>query len=351
MHLTTYTVVNDTQVMDRPRILFVCPSDASFIRVDREVLAERWPLEVWRQRGRWANPLRVLAALRRADVVVGWWASWHTFWPFTLASLLRKPSLLIVGGFDTANMPEIGYGYQQGGFRRIASRWIMRRATKLVTNSEYSRSEIERNIGFPPARVEVVHHGVPDPYGELPDDADRRRMALSVGFVTRANLEIKGQRAFVQAAAELPDVEFVLAGPWKDDAVEELRAGATPNVTFTGWLEQEDLDRLFREASVYVQPSHHEGFGIAVAEAMLAGCVPVVTAAGALPEVVADAGVQVGSDAPADVAAGIRQALDAGPEARRRARERILTTFPVDVRRQGLWAAIEQTWNTRRPTP
>jgi glycosyltransferase involved in cell wall biosynthesis len=332
---------------ERPRILFVVPSDASFIRVDREVLAERWPVEVWKQPGKVTNLFRLLPMLRRADVVVGWWASWHTFWAFTLAPLLRKPSLLIVGGFDTANMPDIGYGFQQGGPRQWLSRWVMRRATKLVTNSNYSRGEIERNIGFPPERVEVVHHGVPDPYGELPDDASRRRMALSVGFVTRPNLEIKGQRAFVEAAAELPDVEFVLAGPWKDDAVEGLRAMATPNVTFTGWLEQEDLERLFREASVYVQPSHHEGFGIAVAEAMLAGCVPVVTAAGALPEVVADAGVQVPSDEPAAVAAGIREALDAGPEARRRARERILTAFPVDVRRRGLGAAIDELWAGR----
>jgi glycosyltransferase involved in cell wall biosynthesis len=332
----------------RQRILFVCPSDASFIRVDREVLAERWPVEVWKQPGRFANPFRLLGALRRADVVVGWWASWHTFWPFTLAPLLGKPSLLIVGGFDTANMPEIGYGFQQGGLKRALSHWVMRRATKLVTNSHYSQGEIERNVGFGPERVEVIHHGVPDPYGELPDDAGRRRMALSVGFVTRSNLEIKGQRAFVEAARELPDVEFVLAGPWKDDAIEGLRARATPNVTFTGWLEQEDLDRLFREASVYVQPSHHEGFGIAVAEAMLAGCVPVVTAAGALPEVVDDAGIQVPSDDPAEVAKGIEQALNAGPDARRQARERILTAFPVQVRRDGLHHAIEALSSMRR---
>jgi glycosyltransferase involved in cell wall biosynthesis len=224
----------------------------------------------------------------------------------------------------------------------------MRRATKLVTNSHYSQGEIERNIGFGPERVGVIHHGVPDPYGELPDDADRRRMALSVGFVTRSNLEIKGQRAFVEAARELPDVEFVLAGPWKDDAIEGLRAQATPNVTFTGWLEQEDLDRLFREASVYVQPSHHEGFGIAVAEAMLAGCVPVVTAAGALPEVVDDAGIQVPSDDPREVAKGIEQALAAGPDARKRARDRILTAFPVEVRREGLHQAIEALSSVRR---
>ena len=324
------------------RILFVCPSDASFIRVDRELLAERFEVEVWRQPGRFTNLVRLVRSLRRCELVVGWWASWHTFWPITLAWLARKPSLLIVGGFDTANMPEIGYGYQQGGMRRALSRWVMRRATTLATNSEYSRREIEANIGLGADRVGVIHHGLPDPYGELPAD-ERERLALSVGFVTRDNLAIKGQRAFVVAAAHAPDVRFVLAGPWRDDAVDELRSLAGPNVELTGWLEQSDLDALYRRASVYVQPSHHEGFGIAVAEAMLAGCVPVVTAAGALPEVVGDAGVQISSDEPPEVAEGVRRAFALGPDARARARDRILTQFPLEVRRRGLFDAVQRT--------
>jgi glycosyltransferase involved in cell wall biosynthesis len=323
-----------------PRILFACPSDASFIRLDRELLSERWPLLEWRQPGRWTNLFRLVPMLVRSDVVVGWWASWHTFWPITLAWLLGKPSLLIVGGFDTADMPEIGYGYQRGGVRRWLSRWVMARATKLVTNSRYSQAEIERNVGIAPERVEVIHHGVPDPYGELPA-GERERLALSVGLITRDNLEIKGQRAFVEAAGHAPDVVFVLAGPWNDDAIDDLKRGAGPNVAFTGWLEREDLDALFRKAAVYTQPSWHEGFGVAVAEAMLAGCVPVVTAAGALPEVVGDAGVQISSNQPPEVAEGIRRALELGEDARRRARERVLSEFPVEARRRRLWAAVE----------
>ena len=46
-------------------------------------------------------------------------------------------------------MPDIGYGYQQGGLRRWASRWIMKRARRLVT-SRYSLSEIEANTPIDP---------------------------------------------------------------------------------------------------------------------------------------------------------------------------------------------------------
>src|ERR687895_2704737 len=193
---------------ERKRLLYVHSRKASFVAIDREILAERYEVEDLYQPGRWPNPLKVVGGVLRADVVFGWFASWHTFFPITLAWLLRKPSVLIIGGFDTANMPDIGYGYQQGGVRRAASRWIMRRARRLMTNSEYSLSEIERNTPIPPERVRVVHHGVPDPFGEPPGEKERE--ALTVGAIHHTTLVRKGQIPFVEAAAELPDARFTV---------------------------------------------------------------------------------------------------------------------------------------------
>jgi glycosyltransferase involved in cell wall biosynthesis len=325
--------------VSRRRVLFVHSRKASFVAIDRDILAERYEVEDLYQPGRWPNPVKVVGGVLRADVVFGWFASWHTFFPITLAWLLRKPSVMVVGGFDTANMPDIGYGYQQGGIRRAASRWIMRRARRLATNSEYSLSEIERNTEVPPARVRVIHHGVPDPFGE--DPPPKEREALTVGAIDHTTLVQKGQIPFVEAAAELPDVRFIFAGKWLDDSVDELRARAGENVRFTGWLSDDDLHATYKRAAVYVQASRHEGFGLAVAEAMLAGCVPVVMNVTAMPEVVGDAGVLIESQEPAEVAGGIRRALELGPDAARRARERILTAFPMERRRAGILALVE----------
>jgi glycosyltransferase involved in cell wall biosynthesis len=210
----------------------------------------------------------------------------------------------------------------------------------LVTNSNYSQREIEQNMGIPPSRVRVVHHGLEDRFGPVAT-SEKRRMALSVGVVHRWNLERKGQRAFVEAASRLEDVEFVLAGAWEDDAAETLRELAGPNVTLTGYLDDGELDRRFREATVYVQASWHEGFGLAVAEAMLAGAVPVVTGAGALPEVVGDTGLTIAAPTADDVAAGVSRALEMGPEEGRRARERVLERFPIEARAEGIIAEVE----------
>jgi glycosyltransferase involved in cell wall biosynthesis len=316
------------------RVLFVHSRRATFVAIDREILAERYEVVDLFQPGRIPNPWAVLRGTVGADLVFGWFASWHTFFPITLAWLLRKPSVMIVGGFDTANMPDIGYGHQRGGLRRWASRWIMRRARRLATNSNYSLSEIERNTPIPPERVTVIHHGVPDPFATLPER--KERMALTVGAIDRTTVVQKGQRPFVEAASGLPDVSFVFAGKWLDDAVEELRELAAGSVDFTGWVSEEELHELYRRAAVYVQASRHEGFGLAVAEAMLAGCVPVVMDVTAMPEVVGDAGVLIDSQEPEAVAGAVRRALELGPEAARRARERILTEFPMERRREGI---------------
>jgi glycosyltransferase involved in cell wall biosynthesis len=325
--------------VSRRRVLYVHNSKASFVAIDREILAGRYEVEDLYQPGRWPNPVEVIRGVVRADVVFGWFASWHTFFPVTLAWLLGKPSVMIVGGFDTANMPDIGYGYQQGGLRRAASRWIMRRAGRLVTNSAYSRSEIERNTPIPPERVSVIHHGVPDPFGEPPGPKERE--ALTVGAINRSTLVQKGQLPFVEAARLLPDVRFTFAGRWLDGSVDELRARAGENVRFTGWLSDDDLHAAYRRAAVYVQASRHEGFGLAVAESMLAGCVPVVMNVTAMPEVVGDAGVLIESQEPDEVAGGVRRALELGPDAALRARERILTAFPIEGRRDGILRVVE----------
>ena len=97
-----------------------------------------------------------------------------------LARMLGKPSVLVTGGFDTASVPEIGYGSMQDPVRRWRTRLTVRRATRLITNSEYLRGEIERNLGIPPERVRVVYHGLPDRFAGAKPPLHERPVALTV---------------------------------------------------------------------------------------------------------------------------------------------------------------------------
>lgn len=316
------------------RILYVVARESRFTEIDRDALRDAGHDVVdWSGRHPARDAARALTAVRGVDAVVAWFAGYHAAVPVTAAWLLRKPSLVITGGYDVADVPEADYGMQRGGLSRTVARWTLRRATRLMANSESGGREARR--AAPRAAIEVVHHGVPDLAGGG-SQAGERAGALTVGVVDRRNLLRKGLEPFVRVAAELPDVPFVVAGRFEDDgAAERLRALAGPNVELTGWIADDELGRRYAAARVYVQASLHEGFGMSVAEAMLAGCVPVVVAAGALPEVVGDAGVVVGRGE--SLADGIRRGLAMDGAA---ARRRVLERFTLEQRARGLVAAL-----------
>jgi glycosyltransferase involved in cell wall biosynthesis len=257
-----------------------------------------------------------------------------------ITKLLRKPSILVIGGYDLANLPEADYGHQRAGLGKWISWLAMHLATKLITNSYYSQKEAQKNAGIPSQRVQVIYHGLPDPFGDLPS-VGKERMALTVGKVDFPNLKRKGLQTFVEAAALLPDVQFVLVGDWADKAIDRLRALASANVLFTGRVSDEELLDYYRKASVYVQASLHEGFGLSVAEAMLAGCIPVVTRVGSLPEVVGDCGLYCLSNSWVSVSESIRSGLDLPLQERLKARNRVLMKFALGKRKEALLMELQ----------
>ena len=326
------------------KVFFVHNHLSEFVRLDLAELQKHHPVTECYLQSRWVNPIALWRQVARHDLVFGWFASWHTFLPILIAKILGKPSVLVIGGYDVANMPEIGYGHNRGGLSKWVSRQAMTFASRLTAPSTFSRDEAVNNAGIASERIQTIYLGVPDPFGELPQKP-RARMALTVGNVNQSNLRRKGHEAFVQAAALMPDARFVLVGDWKDDAINHLRSIASPNVTFTGRLSDEELLDHYRQSAVYVQPSRHEGFGLSVAEAMLAGCVPVVTRSGALPEVTGECGVFVESNEPTAIAAGIERALALPDRAREAIRQRILDCFPMEKRGENLAQLIRPLMN------
>ena len=80
-------------------------------------------------------------------------------------------------------------------------------------------------------------------------------------------------------------------------------------VSFRGWVSEDELETLYREARCFVLPSLIEGFGLPVVEAMASGTPVVATTAGAIPEVAGDAAVLVEPGDPVALAGGIERAL------------------------------------------
>lgn len=316
------------------RIAYFYREMSEYIEIDLRALRERHEVSVTGAPTRWPRPWHTWREVLRADLVMTWFASAHALLPALFARLLGRPFVIVVGGYDTACLPGIDYGHQRGGVRRQLARAVMALATRVVAISPFTVGEA-RALGVPESKLVLIPLGL-DPARYRSDAGREPALVVSTGGVNRSNLARKGHEAFVRAAARVPEAHFALIGAWMDDAIEHLKAIATPNVTFTNRLSHEAKVAWMTRAAVVVQASRHEAFGLSLAEAMLCGAVPVVTDAGALPWVAGGTGVVVTAATPEAVAAGVRAALALGPAAGRAARARVEREFLARERADAL---------------
>ncbi|NDJ86442.1 MAG: glycosyltransferase family 4 protein [Chloroflexi bacterium] len=323
------------------RVLYLYNIDTTFVQIDADILSRRYDVTSIHIQRRTPSLLRQMwQETKDVDLVVAWFASWHS-WPAFISARLRSvPRLLFTSGYDLANEPEIGYGLRRGGLPRLISGQVFRLASLAIVPSQFSFDQVLKNTPVQSGNVCLVPHGIPD----TPSFAEARNkepIAFTVGTLDRISVSRKGIRMFVQSAAHLPQTRFVVVGKARDSTIDELKRIATPNVEFTGFMPDAALVDLRRRAKVYVQASYHEGFGMAVAESMLAQCIPVVTRKGALPEVVGDTGLYINSHTPAGIAKAIKSALDVDSTRGNQARQRVLDHFSLEQRAAQIYPLVD----------
>lgn len=318
---------------------------STFVQTDLDILKSRFEVrELWFRRDS-AHLVRSMVNSVRgalwADAVVSWFGAFHALFPFAAALAANRNRLIIASGYDVADVSTIGYGNMRKGPKRLIGSTVFALANRVLAVSKFTAGELARNTAVPSWKVRVIHHGFP--LVEPTDYVDKVDRVITVASITGQNLQLKGLRTFVKAASFLPDVEFVLIGPALDSSITYLKSIASPNVRMTGAIPNAFKSGAFRHAKVYVQASLYESFGCALAEAMLQGCIPVVTRLGALPEVVGDTGFFVADGDVQGTVSAIRQALDAGRRQAERARQRVIERFPLERRAKLLISAIEET--------
>ena len=178
----------------------------------------------------------------------------------------------------------------------------MKRADIIVTDSEFSKSEIIRYFPQHRDKIRVVPCGVDlEKFRPCEDPGRISAVKESLGIEgdyflylgtiePRKNLErlIAAYAAFLKkAGAEAP--KLVLAGGkgWLDSGIYSRveKLGLTDTVIFTKYVPSEDMTPLMCGATAFVFPSLYEGFGMPPLEAMACGVPVLTTAEASLPEV------------------------------------------------------------------
>ncbi|SNQ61100.1 glycosyltransferase family 4 protein [Candidatus Methanoperedens nitratireducens] len=329
----------------RIKVLFVRPYKPSFIQKDLELLKKHFDvkkvdfvLSRKNLKDTLMSPFKMVAGVIWADVTFSWFAGYHAFCAVRLSKILRKKSIVVVGGYEVAEVPEIGYGVMLNPRSASRVKYVLDNANKVLAVSEFNKKEILKHTDS--KNVELVYNGVD--CDKFKPEGEKEDLVITVGNLTKNTCRLKGIDTFVKASLALPELRFVVVGNYDVDIRNHLKQIA-PNVEFTGALSHEEVVSWLKKAKVYCQLSYRESFGMALAESMCCECVPVVTNNSALLEVVKDTGFYVPYGNMEATADAIKEALKSGKG--KEARERIIKMFPIELREKELIDIINISLN------
>jgi glycosyltransferase involved in cell wall biosynthesis len=248
------------------------------------------------------------------DIMFIWWWTYALI-PVLLSRLLRKPC--IVTGTYNFRFPTDFDGIDY--FRRPAwQRFLIKKATTLCTlNLFVNQIELEScSKYFKLNNAHYFPHVLQDEY-LLGPSTDRKIALFNISWCSKKNLIRKGIPELLEAIKLIKDegidIKLTLAG-LKGDGTEFLlkkmdQLKITSETNYLGMISRDEKINLLRTNEIYVQPSHYEGFGVAIAEAMGCGACVIVCDVGAVREVVGNCGIYVIPGSPEELANAIKKAL------------------------------------------
>jgi len=330
------------------KIAFIYHFFSPFVRQDYEILSRHFEIEKINYR-KTEDIIKMVRAIINSDLTYSWFASGHSFIALILSRILNKRSIVIVGGYDVAYVPEINYGqFTLGMAKRFYAKYVLKNADIVLAVSKFTQSEV--NARTKPRMLKIIYNGINT--DEFSPGGKKENLVLTVagsGYnlgddisETENIIKLKGIDTFARAAERFPNTNFFVIGLSKLGIRILKKKYPFPNLEFTGYVPQTELLEFYRRAKVYCQLSFRESFGVALAEAMACGCVPVVTDRGALPEVVGDTGfyVQYGDGKATAEAIGNALRSDRGAIARKR----IEDMFSLREREKVLIELIEKLY-------
>lgn len=167
----------------------------------------------------------------------------------------------------------------------------------FITDSKHSLQEIIDSFELPADKFTIIYCGVDrDIFREIPGSS---RQSNRILVINSGDTPLKGLKYLLEAIAELRSarkIELVIVGePMKNGYTQGLieSLNLSDCTQYTGKIDTDKLVLQYSTATMLVVPSIYEGFGLPAAEAMACGTPVISTTAGALPEVVGDAGILV----------------------------------------------------------
>lgn len=326
-----------------PKVLFVRTKERAFIQRDIQLLSKHFDVKILDLEFRKENVVNLIDLFSLiklfswADVIFVWFASYHAVIALFLSKIFKKKFIVVVGGYEVAKVPEIGYGLLLNPFFSYMVKFILNNAELVLTVDESLKNDAIKNLEINGKNIITIPTGYD--FEKFKPMGMKQDLVITVGYISQNTIKRKGFFTFVKAAELLPKIQFALIGEFSDNSIEYLRNIASKNVSFINYIPENELIMYYQRAKVYCQLSMYEGLPNALCEAMLCGCVPVGTDKCGIPKAIGTTGFYVPYGNTKKTVEAIMYALTSnnGSEARLRIEE----TFPIAKREKELVRIIK----------
>ncbi len=184
----------------------------------------------------------------------------------------------------------------------------LKKADRIITISEYSKSDIIKHVGYPEDQISIAPPAVDHDSYYINRDReivkqfgikDNEKVILYVGSEQpRKNVPFLLE-AISQLKKKLPEIKFLKIGTPQVPGVREKllkqieTLGLQKEVIFAGYVSETALTKYYNAADVFVFPTLYEGFGLPPLEAMACGTPVITSNVTSLPEVVGDSAITI----------------------------------------------------------
>ncbi len=230
---------------------------------------------------------------------------------------------------------------------KISLKRSCRHVDHIITDSNFSKSEIIKYLHIQPKRITVIPAAVDHSVYHADYTQEQikkvlnklnidREYFLYLGTIEPRKNLIKLISAYAKLCRKVDNVpRLVLAGGkgWLCEEIYKMAEDLSlaDKVIFTGYIDQEDSPVLMCGAKAFVFPSLYEGFGMPPLEAMACGTPVIVSNTTSLPEVVGDAGILVNPCSEIEIFMAMKTLLEDD-------------AYREKLRRQGIERAKKFTW-------
>lgn len=195
------------------------------------------------------------------------------------APIVKKNQMTTIHDAAVCVMPE-SFSFLFRSWYKLMFYVVGKRAKKIFTVSEFSKKELNKYFNIPLEKIEITYNGINHMENIKPNNnifykcgIEKNNYILAVSSLNPS----KNFKLILKTAKVLPEYNFIIAGGTNSNVFKEQGFEITPNVKFIGYVNDEELAALYKNANCFIYPSIYEGFGIPPLEAMYFNCPVIVS--------------------------------------------------------------------------